>query len=48
MILIIKGPTAVFMREAITTLATVFMAWLAGEEHKVSQFSLFSDRGGRV
>ena len=37
-ILIIKGQTAVFMREAITTLATVFMAGLAGEEHKVSQF----------
>jgi hypothetical protein len=34
MILIIKGQTAVFRREAITTLATVFMAWLAWEEHK--------------
>jgi len=38
MILIIQGQTAVFMREAIATLATVFMVWLAGEEHKVSQF----------
>jgi len=38
MILIVKGQTPVFMREAIATLATVFMAGLAGEEHKVSQF----------
>jgi hypothetical protein len=34
MILIIKGQTAVFMWEAITTFATVFMPWLAWEEHQ--------------